>query len=289
MDNITASKEFVGIRQLIEEKSGIVLNDQNAHLLENRLASILNTFMLNNLEELYFKLCVEKDPEITHHVIEAITTNETFWFRDKALWVMMEDLLLPHYVDTLRNNESKKIRIWSAACSYGQEPYSIAMCIAGYLQNHAIEDVDISSFEILATDISNSALNTAKSAQYDTISISRGLEDSYKQLHFKREGNGWKLNDAIRKEISFQHFNLIDGSYTRDMFDLILCRNVLIYFSESNKKQIYRKMAQALKSDGVLLIGSSELLDDDNQHFSREQYLNGIYYKKKSDEEGDVL
>lgn len=289
MDNITVSKEFVGILQLIEEKSGIVLNDQNAHLLESRLASILNAFMMHNMEELHFKLCVERDPEITSHVIEAITTNETFWFRDKALWIMMEELLLPRYVDLLRRGEGKKIRIWSAACSYGQEPYSIAMCIAGYLQKHAIDDVDMSSFEILATDISNAALNTAKSAQYDTISISRGLDEAYKQLHFKREGNGWKLNDAIRKEISFQHFNLIDGFYSRDMFDLILCRNVLIYFSESNKKQIYRKMAQALKNDGVMLIGSSELLDDGNQYFLRQQYSNSIYFKKKSDEEGDVL
>lgn len=289
MDNITVSKEFVGIRQLIEEKSGIVLNDQNAHLLESRLASILNTFMMHNMEELHFKLCVERDPEITSHVIEAITTNETFWFRDKALWIMMEELLLPRYVDLLRSGEGKKIRIWSAACSYGQEPYSIAMCIAGYLQKHAIDDVDMSSFEILATDISNAALNTAKSAQYDTISISRGLDEAYKQLHFKREGNGWKLNDTIRKEISFQHFNLIDGFYSQDMFDLILCRNVLIYFSESNKKQIYRKMAQALKNDGVMLIGSSELLDDGNQYFLRQQYSNSIYFKKKSDEEGDVL
>lgn len=289
MDNLTTSKEFVGIRLLIEEKSGIVLNEMNAHLLENRLKSILNSSMAKSIEELYFKLCVKKDPEITCNVIDAITTNETFWFRDKALWVMMDELFLPSCIDKLRRGERSRIRIWSAACSYGQEPYSIAMCIISYLKNNGIGDVSIRDFEILATDISHTALKTAKNGKYDTISISRGLDENYKHLFFKREGDVWKLDDDIRNEISFQHFNLIEGPYRHDTFDIILCRNVLIYFSELNKKQIYSEMALSLKSEGVLIVGSSELLDDGGHYFTREQYENGVYFKKKSCQAGEIL
>lgn len=286
MVNIVSLKEFDAIRQLIEEKSGIVLNEQNAHLLESRMDSILSTFMMSSVEELHYRLCVAKDHGLATHIIEAIATNETFWFRDKALWIMMEELFIPRFISQLQTGERKSIKIWSAACSYGQEPYSIAMSIVGYLQRHGLKDITIDDFEILATDISHSALNTAKCAQYDAISISRGLEDKYRHMHFRKEGNNWHLNDTIKERIDFKHFNLIDGPYGTDIFDMILCRNVLIYFSESNKKMIYEKLAQALTREGVLVIGSSELLGDEEHRFSREQYLDGIFYKKNNKRSG---
>ncbi len=287
MDNVIASNAFLGILQVIEESSGIVINEQNAHLLESRLAVILQNTMTKSLEDLYTKVCVRRDQEATTQIIEAITTNETSWFRDKALWTMMEEIFLPQYIQKLRNNERSKIRIWSAACSYGQEPYSLAMCIDSYLKHHAIEDVTIDHFEIWATDISHGVINTAKNGKYDTISITRGLEDHYKHRYFKHEGKHWRLNEDIRSAIRFQQFNLILDAYRFEPFDIIFCRNVLIYFSQSTKKEIYKKMAQSLKNDGTFFIGSSELLEDNNEIFTREQHLNGVYFKKKLMKAGD--
>lgn len=287
VENNIALNAFIGILQVIEEKSGIVINEQNAHLLESRLAVIMQNTMTSSLEELYFKVCVQQNQEATTQIIEAITTNETSWFRDKALWTMMEEIFLPHYVQKLRDKTCSKIRIWSAACSYGQEPYSLAMCIDSYLKHHAIEDININHFEILATDISHGVINAARNGKYDTISITRGLEDHYKHRYFKHEGKHWRLNEDIRSAIRFQQFNLILDAYHFEPFDIIFCRNVLIYFSQRTKREVYKKMAQSLKNDGTLFIGSSELLEDNNELFTREQHMNSVYFKKKTIEAGE--
>jgi len=281
VDNITTSKAFVGIGNYIEEKCGIVLNDQNAHLLECRLGSIFNMSQVKNLDELYVKLCVLKNAETLNHVIEAITTNETFWFRDKALWTMLENNFLPEMIKAIKSGDCQKIKIWSSACSFGQEPYSIAMCIDNYLIQQKVDTVGLSDFEIIATDISMTALTIAKRGQYDSVAIARGLDEVYKQKYFHHEGKTWHIADHIRQAVDFRPFNLIEDAYRFEQYDLILCRNVLIYFSRNTKNDIYKRMAYALKSEGALLIGSSELLEDDQAFFSRECVENSVYFKKK--------
>lgn len=269
-----------GIIKFIEAKIGIVLNSYNRHLLENRMAGILKDTRVGNVEELYVQLCVNKDPKIINYVINAVTVNETFWFRDKALWFMFEDLFLPRFVDQIKKGEKDKIKIWSAACSYGQEPYSLAMCIDYYLKKNSIVDVNRSHFQILATDISSNALEVAESAKYDNVSIGRGLNEQLKGQYFRHNENMWCLNNEIKDAVQFRKFNLVEDIYSLDQFDMILCRNVLIYFSEENKKEIYNNLAQSLKGDGVLFIGSSELLEDNGEQFSREMHTDGVYFKK---------
>lgn len=281
MDYMTASKGFLMIQQFIEETCGIELGEEKSYLLESKLVRLLEESSLESFEELYHRICMTKDPEIVSNVIDAITINETFWFRDKSPWHTMEDMLLPVYIKELRNMGRQKVRIWSAACSYGQEPYSIAMCIDNYLKRNGIEDVSISDFEIIATDISRSVLHTAKLGKYDNIAISRGLDESYKLKYFDNEGRAWKLSDEIRKMVHFQQFNLTKDPFSFGQFDIIFCRNVLIYFSERFKKEVYTKITQSIKNNGILFIGSSELLENYNQDFSREQYINGIYFRKK--------
>lgn len=275
------SKAFGDICRFIEEKCGIVLNEQNAHLLESRMTNIQNATLVKTLEELQYKLCVLRDDATLRIVIEAITTNETFWFRDKALWVMLEQLFLTDWLNKLQKDKSRKIKIWSAACSYGQEPYSVAMCIMNYLKRHPLSEAQLSDFEIIATDISYGALNIATQGKYDAISMSRGLQESDKEAYFTQEGEMWRLKDSIKAAVSFQQFNLVEDPYRSDAYDLVLFRNVLIYFSENNKKEIYKKIAQSLKVDGSLCIGSSELMEDSQHLFSREQFLEGVYFKKK--------
>lgn len=284
MENLVTSMEFLEIQKFIEEKCGIALGDQKTYLLESKLIKLMEESTYSGIKELYLKICIAKDPVIIRNVIDSITTNETFWFRDKSPWYMMENIFLPVYIEELRNKARHKVRIWSAACSYGQEPYSIAMSIDNYLKRNGIQDVKSSDFEIIATDISYSALSIAESGKYDNISISRGLDEHYKFTYFEKDGRGWKLNDEIKRMIRFQQFNLIKDPYSFGQFDIIFCRNVLIYFSETYKKEVFKKISRSLKNNGILFVGSSELLDDYNKDFSREQYENGIYFKKRSEE-----
>lgn len=285
MDNKNPSMDLTGIMEYIQVKSGIVLNRHNAHLLQSRIKKILKETQVQNIEELYYKLCVKEDPNTIVSVIDAITINETFWFRNQELWSMLENLFLPIYIDEIRKGERETIKVWSAACSYGQEPYSIAMCIDHYLSKHKIQDVTMSHFEILATDISSYALEIAALAQYDKVSMARGLNETFKLKYFKTDGNMWCLDKEIKDVVRFKKFNLVEDQYGFDTFDMIFCRNVLIYFSENKKKEIYNKLAHSLRKNGVLLIGSSELLEDDEQRFSREIHTECVYFKK-TDEGG---
>lgn len=283
MDDLLTSNEFVEIGNYIEKKCGIVLNAQNIHLFESRLASMFKLSHVKNLQELYVKLCIRKDLETFNHVIEAITVNETFWFRDKSLWGMMESFILPEMIAKLQKGETQKIKIWSAACSYGQEPYSLAMYIDHYLKRCGIEDVSLSHFDIIATDISREALKIAKKGQYDSVAISRGLDDVYKKKYFHNSGRTWHVLEPIKIAVDFSPFNLIEDSYHYHYFqyDLVLCRNVLIYFSKNTKYEVYKNIALSLKNEGILLIGSSELIEEDQEKFSRECNENGVYFKKK--------
>lgn len=283
MVDLLTSNEFVEIGNYIEKKCGIVLDQQNVHLLESRLASIFKLTHVKNLHELYVKLCIYKDLETFNHVIEAITVNETFWFRDQSLWGMMESFILPEMIAKLEKGETQKINIWSAACASGQEPYSVAMYIDHYLKRHGIETVSLSHFDIIATDISMEALKIAEKGQYDSVAISRGLDEVYKDKYFRNSGKTWHVLEPIKIAVDFKPFNLIEDSYHYHylQYDLVLCRNVLIYFSKNTKHKVYKNIASSLKNEGILLIGSSELIEEDQEKFSRECNENGVYFKKK--------
>ena len=281
MDIPTASKEFLMIQKLIEDKCGIVLGQEKAFLLESKLSKMLAESSSLSFDDLYRKICYGNNHEVVEIVIEAVTIKETFWFRDKAPWQILEELLLPIYIKELREGKRHKVRIWSAACSYGQEPYSVAMCIDNYLEREGVIDIKLSDFEILATDISKAALQTAEAGTFDNISILRGLEDHYKYKYFQNQGRIWRIDDRIKNSICFKQFNLINEFLYFEKFDLILFRNVLMYFSERLKKEMLNKISKSLDPQGVLFIGSSELLNDYNSCFLMEHYKTGVYFKAK--------
>ena len=271
--------EFALLQKYIEEQCGITISADKAYLIESRLYKLVLDAGLDSFEKFYRLLQSRRDPQMVAKVIDAITTNETLWFRDKTPWEILEKVFLPKYIEELQSRKRHKVRIWSAACSTGQEPYSIAMSIARYLAIHNITDVKLSDFEILATDISQGVLEVAIAGRYDNISIMRGLDIVYRDQYFTNAGRVWTLRDDIKRAVQFRPFNLQDSFMKWGMFDLICCRYVAIYFSEKFKGELFEKIKGALHQDGALFLGSSEVFTTYRQWFELEQYNNGIYYR----------
>jgi len=281
MPNIT-SKEFELMRDYIEKECGIDLSRDKAYLIESRLSGILSESGLSSFEELYYKLRIQKDAKMNEKVIDAITTHETLWFRDRTPWRILEEVLLPTYIDEIRQNKRNKVRIWSAGCSTGQEPYSTAMTIDSYLERHRIKDISLDHFEIFATDISGSVLDIARAGKYDSISIIRGLDDEYKNKYFTNEGRKWILSSKIRDRVVFRQFNLQNSFISLGKFDIVFCRYVLIYFSAQLKKEVFQKISQVLnRPRGVLFLGNSEVFTDYEDSFTRKEHQGGVYYMVK--------
>lgn len=273
-----SSQAFQLFQKYIEEHCGIVIRDEKAYLIESRLSKFLIRFGLSNFEELYEMLCQQKQAVLTEEIIDAVTTNETLWFRDNTAWEFMEDELLPAYVKRIREGAGGKIRIWSAACATGQEPYSIAMCIDRYLLQHGISGVTLHDFEIVATDISHTVLQLAKLGKYDAITMARGMSPEYRERYFRQEGRIWLLDEKIKNSVQFRQFNLQNSFTGLGSFDLIFLRYVAIYFSEALKKEIMKKIANSLTREGVLILGNSEVFLDYGEYYRAEYYKNANFY-----------
>lgn len=274
-------REFVLFREYIADRCGIELGDDKAYLIESRLSRLLVESQLGSFEELYHHIYAHNDREMAERVIDAITTNETLWFRDRGPWMILEKRLLPSYIEMLRQGRRSKIRIWSAACSTGQEPYSIAMMIDRYLFSRHIQDVSLQDFEIIATDISGTVLQIARNARYDQISIMRGLDRSYLDQYFTPSGRTWTLNDRIRSCVRFQQFNLQDPYILLSTFELIFLRNVLIYFSDRLKMEILEKSSRSLCPQGCLIIGAAEIINGYSTYFDQMDWEGSTIYQLK--------
>lgn len=276
---VLSEMEFQLFRKLICDKCGIDLTEDKAYLIESRLARIMSDLKMSSFGELYGEIRRSDNPDLIQKVIDAITTNETLWFRDKIPWEILENIFLPKYVEQFRNGEREKVRIWSAAASTGQEAYSSAICIDRYLKNNSIRDVSLEQFEIIGSDISKFALEIAKKGLYDKISITRGLDVGVRGGYFTDIGAVWELDGKIRRAVRFSQLNLQNSFATLGNFDVIFCRYVLIYFSEKLKKDIMVRMSDHLKSDGVFFLGSYEICLDSGSFVSN-SYKNGVYYTK---------
>lgn len=281
MHNDLTPMEFKTMQKYIEEKCGILMGEDKAYLMASRLSGLLAESGLSSFEELYRKIVDDNSSDVVQRVIDAVTTNETFWFRDKTPWTIMEEILLPAYIREIRAGKRTGVRIWSAACSSGQEPYSTALCIHNYLKSNDINDITLSNFDILATDISSSILQFAALGRFDNISIMRGLDDKYRDKYFEYKDRAWTINESIKSAVRFHQFNLQRDFLLLGSFDIIFCRNVLIYFSEKLKREVIGKMASILNTEGVLFIGSAELFPGYESEFMSEQYNNGIFYRLK--------
>lgn len=276
--NLSLSREeFSLLQKFINDHCGILIPTDKAYLIESRLARLVMETGARSFYGLY-RIMENNNFKIRQRVIDAITTNETHWFRDRTPWLVLEEVLLPSYIDQFRKGSRKEVSIWSAACSSGQEPYSIAMCIQRYLNKMNINDVSPGDFKITATDISESVLDTARLGRYDGISVIRGLGPEYLERFFNKKGISWIIKESIKNSVKFKQLNLADKSSAPGQFDVVFCRYVMIYFSDEAKRTLMEKVSSSLSPGGVMFLGNSEILSSDEGSFKKLIYNDGTYY-----------
>jgi chemotaxis protein methyltransferase CheR len=264
---------FRYLRQYIQQESGIQVGEEKLYLLESRLLPVITREKIANLDELCHRLRHRPAPGLRQQVVEAMTTHETLFFRDPAVYTALRDSLLPELLQ--RNRDTKTIRVWSAACSSGQEPYSIAMM----LTDRGVADWKI---EILATDLSEQILERARQARYQQIEVNRGLPAPLLVKYFERHGLEWHIKPAIRSLVRFQPFDLRSNIASLGNFDLVLCRNVMIYFDLPTRKQILSGIRRTLRPGGYLLLGASETTFNVDDNYLRKSVSGAIVYQTPS-------
>ncbi|MBU1310434.1 protein-glutamate O-methyltransferase CheR [Rheinheimera muenzenbergensis] len=268
-------KEYVLFRDFLEQQCGIVLGDNKQYLVKSRLAPLMQRFSVATLSELVSKTLSPFERQLRSAVIDAMTTNETLWFRDTYPYELLKKQILPELEKTCRT-----VKIWSAASSSGQEPYSIAMTALEYQQSRP--GAFSLGVNILGTDISNTMLEHCQRAEYDGLALSRGLSPERRTKFFEDSGKGMmRIKDNVRKNVNFRHLNLLDSYTLLGKFDIIFCRNVLIYFSADVKAKIIHQFSQSLNSRGYLFLGASESLSSLNSDFEMIRCNPGIIYRKK--------
>lgn len=251
-----SNEDYQAFRVFLDRACGIVLGDNKQYLVANRMRRIMDDNKLTSLSELVSRINQQSVPGLKEKVIDAMTTNETFWFRDAAPFDALRDVVLPRLIMEERR---PSLRIWSAACSSGQEPYSISMVIEEFkLKNPGAIMRDP---EIVATDISMSMLNSARQAEYDSLSVSRGLSEMRRRQFFDElPGSRYRLKRSITQRVSFKQLNLKDTYASLGRFDIVFCRNVLIYFAADLKIDILQRMRAAMNPGACLFLGASESL-----------------------------
>ena len=275
--------EFVLFRDYIKDICGIVIPPEKAYLIETKLTMLMIESGADSFGEFYELLASDADPKLPEKIINAITTNETLWFRDGTPWKVLEQTILPKCVEDILSGRKQSIRIWFAGVSTGQEAYSTAMFIDDYLKKNRIQGVSLSDFDMLGTDISTHVLDSARSGRYDKISIIRGLSDYYRDNYFKENGSAWDIDPVIKNAVKFKQFNMKDSFLGIGKQDIVFCRYILIYFSNEMKKDISEKIYNALTPGGVLFTGNYVLYDIFNEKYESDHYENLTYYTKKGE------
>lgn len=266
-------RDYDGFRRFLLDASGIELGAGKEYLVSSRLNGVMREHRIPAFDELLKQIETGRNPRLRTSIIDAMTTNETFWFRDQAHFRMLTDKVLPEHT----TGRSSRVRIWSAACSSGQEPYNISMLIQDYLQRNPGR----LSVEILATDISTQMLEEAKKGVYSGLSASRGLSPEQKRRYFIQKDDSQEVRPEIKQRVRFRELNLTKGYELLGRFDVIFCRNVLIYFSSSQKQDILNRMARTLNPGGYLFLGSTESLSAHSDQFEMVSELGGIGYRFK--------
>jgi chemotaxis protein methyltransferase CheR len=269
--------EFKQLREFIEKSCGIALGDEKAYLVENRLVGLLADAGCASFGELYKKAVSEPKLGLRDKIVDAMTTNETSWFRDKYPFDIFETTVLKKMTQEIMSGIRKKIRIWCAAGSTGQEPYSLAITLSEF--SRKVSSQPLQCTEIIATDISPSVLFLAIAGRYDQISMSRGMPPELRDRYFTKSGKVWVLSEEIRKIVSFKKLNLQDDFSLLGKFDIVFCRNVLIYFSDSFKRRLFDKFADILNPGGIFFLGASESAGNYSNRFSMITENKHLYYR----------
>jgi chemotaxis protein methyltransferase CheR len=271
--------EYEDFRSFLEEACGILLGENKHYLVQSRLGRLVTDSGVGSLGDLVGRLRRERaGGALREQVIEAMTTNETFWFRDNHPFSILTTRILPDYV----GRKQRSLAFWSAACSTGQEPYSISITVQEFLAKNPGAFADI---RITATDISPAVLDEARKAWYDAMAVTRGLPEEIRNRYFQRDiahwEERWRLRDDVRNRVRFTQGNLLASYSPLGRFDVIFCRNVLIYFSTASKVDILRRMADCLNPGGYLFLGASEAITQYSSAFELLRCNPGAVYRKK--------
>jgi len=269
--------EFHLISDFIEKHCGIHLSDDKVYLVETRLTALMYEQGCKTFGEFYIKALEDKTNVLRDKIIEAITTNETFWFRDQHPFGILNEVLFSHYAAEIQSGKRSKIRIWCSACSTGQEPYSIAMTFLEFIRKTPW--LTPGHVEILATDISSTVLFLGKLGRYESLAISRGLSDEYRQRYFEKGDKVWTIRDEVKQMVRFQKFNLQDNFSHFGKQDIVFCRNILIYFSAEFKQDILKRIAMLLRPEGFLFLGASESIILYTSEYDMIRHAVGLYYR----------
>ncbi len=260
----------------IHEISGIYLDESKGYLLETRLSGLLRESGTGNLSEFFYKTRTDPTHTLRRKVVEAITTNETSFFRDTAPFDLLRHKLFPELIDRRTRSSMKPvpIRIWSAACSTGQEAYSTAMVLKELLTDFTKFDV-----RILGTDISNKAVAQASYGEYTRLELERGLPPDMLLRHFTACGEKRKIRDEIRALATFRTMNLLEPFAFPSPFDIVFCRNVAIYFTETDKVRMFRNIGKSMAKDGCLIIGATESISGLCPEFEPKRHMRTVFYQ----------
>jgi chemotaxis protein methyltransferase CheR len=263
-------EDFQFISQMIKQRSGLVLGQDKLYLLESRLMPVARKKGMKGLDDLIAVLRTNREEALARDVTEAMTTNESFFFRDIKPFELFRDNVLP---ELLKNRAAKKsFRIWCAASSSGQEPYTLAMI----LKEEAAKLAGW-RYEIVATDISTEMLNKAKAGLYSQFEVQRGLPVQLLMKYFKKQGDLWQIDAALRGMVQYKEFNLLGDPKVLGHFDVVYCRNVLIYFDQATKGVVLGHIADLLASDGVLFLGGAETVLGISSRFKPTVGQRGVY------------
>ena len=272
-DNRLTESEYDAFRKFLANSSGIVLGDQKHYLVVSRLSRLAREAGLGSLSELLARL--PGDRALAREAIEAMTTNETSWFRDRHPYLNLRDHILPEL-----GARSRSLRIWSAACSSGQEPYSISIMADESQRMHPLAPAP--QIQIVGTDVAERVIRDAQLATYDRFSMGRGIDDDLRARYFVQRGETWEIISKIKARVSFRVFNLLESYAPLGRFDVILCRNVLIYFSAAAKEDVLRRLAQALNPGGYLLLGAAETIGSAGDLLELVRFGTGSAYRRRA-------
>ncbi len=249
--------------------AGIVLEGDKHYLFESRLGPIVRQLGLESIDDLCVLLRSSCQPEVSHRVVEAMTTNETYFFRDPSHYDAIRTVLLPRLIK--ERGDTKKMRFWSAASSTGQEAYSLAMLLI----EAGLSDWNI---QILGTDFSSQVVERARSGKYQQIEVNRGLPSMFLIKHFHRSGTDWNLSDQVRRMVTFEIIDLRSSMRALGPFDLVFCRNVMIYFDATTKMNILKELHGTLFKGGWLLLGGAETAFGVGEYFEKLMVGNATVY-----------
>jgi chemotaxis protein methyltransferase CheR len=271
-----AAEDFRYISDLVRRHSAIVLEPGKEYLVESRLTPVLREQGSGSIAHLVQRLQSRQEPALTTKVVEAMTTNETSWFRDQHPF----DLFAGHLLDTLQSTRSaeRSIDVWCAAASTGQEPYSLAMLLQDWLLAHPGW-----RGRIVATDIDEQVLTRARTGRYSQLEVNRGLPVQRLVRHFARAGTEWELDPGLRRMVDFRQLNLAAAfPATTGTYDVVFCRNVLIYFDLPTKRAILGRLKQVLRPGGFLVLGGAETTLNIDEDFERVQIDRATCYRVRS-------